>query len=372
MLLWLIFAVVTAVVIVFVAWPLARGEAADARPAGNDIAVYKDQLGEIARDRDRGLISDADAEAARSEVARRLLRAADAAPSETATDAEARTVRARFALAAAILIPALAIGLYRPLGAPELPGQPIASRPQANPRDASFAELIAKVEAQLRDHPDDVRGWDVIGPVYLRLGRYDDAADAFRRGIALKGESETRLMGLADAMVAAKGGFVSEEARKLLEKVVALNREHAGARFLLALGKEQDGKLADAARDYREILASAPAEAPWRKIISDRLAAVTGEKRPDETGPDAEQIEASRNMTPEQRAQMINSMVLGLAERLKKDGRDLQGWLRLARAYKVLGKTAEAKEAIVGARRTFAGEEKALAEITAAEKELGL
>ena len=372
MLLWLIFAALTAAAIVAIAWPLTRGEDGERHPAGNDIAVYKDQLAEIARDRERGLVSEADAQAARGEIGRRLLRAADAAPSPDASPAALHAVRARFALATAILVPLLAIGLYIPLGAPGLPGQPFASRPQANLRDASFGELIAKVEAQLRQHPDDVRGWDVIGPVYLRIGRYDDAADAFRRAIALKGETEIRLMGLADAMVAAKGGIVGEEARKLLEKVITLNREHAGARFLLALGKEQDGKLADAAKDYREILASAPPDAPWRSVITERLAGITGEKRPDEKGPDAQQIEASRNITPEQRAQMIENMVAGLADRLKKNGRDLEGWLRLARAYKVLGKTAEAKDAIAGARKAFAGEEKALSEISAAEKSLGL
>jgi cytochrome c-type biogenesis protein CcmH len=372
MLLWLVFAVLTAAVIVLVAWPLARGRAVEPSAADNDIAVYKDQLAEIARDRERGLVSEADAQAARSEVARRLIRAADAAPGDATGTAQAQTARARYALAAAILIPVVALGLYIPLGAPGLPDQPLASRLQANLRNASFGELIAKVEAQLREHPDDVRGWDVIAPVYLRIGRYEDAADAFRRAIALKGETETRLMGLADATVAAKGGIVSEEARKLLEKVIARNRAHAGARFLLALGKEQDGKLADAAKDYREILAAAPAEAPWRKIVAERLAVVTGDRRTDEKGPDAEQVEATRNMTPEQQAQMINNMVSGLAERLKKDGRDLPGWLRLARAYTVLGKTAEAKEAIVSARKAFAGEEKALAEIAAAEKELGL
>ncbi|KAB2851273.1 MAG: c-type cytochrome biogenesis protein CcmI [Hyphomicrobiaceae bacterium] len=375
MLLWLLFALLTAAVIVVVAWPLARGEGGEPRAPETDIAVYKDQIAEIARDKERGLISDTDAEAARAEVGRRLLRAADAASVSSAkvaaTDQAARR-RGRLALAIAILIPLVAIGFYLPLGAPGLPGQPVASRPHANPRDASFGELIAKVEARLRDHPEDAQGWDVIAPVYLRLGRYDDAADAFRRAIALKGETEARLMGLADATVASNGGIVSEDARKLLDKVVALNRDHPGARFLLALGKEQDGRLADAAKDYREILASAPPEAPWRRVVADRLASVTGETKPDEKGPDAEQIEATRNMTPEQRAQMIDSMVSGLADRLKKDGRDLQGWLRLARAYKVLGKIAEAKEAIANARKTFAGEEKSLAEIAAAEKELGL
>lgn len=374
---WLIFAAIIAATIVAIAWPLSRGGTATPRPAGNDAAVYKDQLAEIDRDRERGLLTDSDAEAARNEIARRLLRAKDETAATATAPSKSGPPLQQIALVAVFVVPLLAVALYRVLGAPWLPDQPFASRPQANLRDASFGELVAKVEAQLRDHPDDVRGWDVIAPVYLRLGRYEDAADAFRRAITLNGETETRLMGLADAMVAEKSGVVSDDARKLLEKVLALNREHPGARFLLALSKEQDGKIAEATKDYREILAAAPAEAPWRKIVSDRLAALTGEKRPhtkqsDEKGPDAEQIEASRTMTPEQRAQMINNMVSGLAERLKKDGRDLQGWLRLARAYKVLGKPAEAKEALLSARKAFAGEEKAISEIAEAEKSLGL
>ena len=376
MVLWLVLAVLTAVAIAALLWPLARGsDSVPAAPSG-DLAVYQDQLTELIRDQERGLISAKDVKAARTEVGRRLLRAADASAAQTssaaAPDGEKR--RGIATTVAAIAIPLLALALYLPLGAPHLPGRPYAALPRVSDAQASIADLIAKVEARLREHPEDGEGWDVIAPVYLRLGRFEDASDAYRRSLALKGETPLRLMGLAEAMVAARNGIVSEEARQLLEKVVGLVPQHVGARFLLALAKEQDGKLADAAADYRALLAAAPKDAPWRANVEGRLAiALGGGKRPpEEKGPDAEQVEAAKNMTPEQRTAMISSMVEGLAQRLKQDGRDLNGWLRLARAYSVLGKPEQARAALGRARTMFASDAKAIEEIAATEKSLGL
>src|SRR5438128_399386 len=123
MALWLVFALMTAAAIFAVLWPLGRVRTPAAE--GNDIAVYRDQLEEIARDRAAGLIGEAEAEAARVEVSRRLIAAADTM--HAASNVAGGRLRRRVAaLAALIVIPLIAAGLYLTLGSPELPGQPLA------------------------------------------------------------------------------------------------------------------------------------------------------------------------------------------------------------------------------------------------------
>src|SRR5215831_14416849 len=104
MILWLVFALMTAAAVLAVLWPLARGGAAN--PSGSDVAVYRDQLSEIERDRAAGRIADAEAEAARIEVSRRLLSAADKLSAESRQPAISASWRPRLAgLAAGIVLP---------------------------------------------------------------------------------------------------------------------------------------------------------------------------------------------------------------------------------------------------------------------------
>src|SRR5215472_13336699 len=168
MALWLLFALMTAMAMLAVLWPLAR--ARELPRSGNDLAVYRDQLAEIARDRAAGQIGEAEAEAARIEVSRRLIGAADAevfAPLPTATAAWHRRV---VAIVAIVALPLGAGALYLKIGSPDLPGQPLAAR-AAEIQDHSIEHLVGQVEAHLAANPDDARGWEVIAPVYLRLGR---------------------------------------------------------------------------------------------------------------------------------------------------------------------------------------------------------
>src|SRR5690606_4011115 len=133
-------------------------------------------------------------------------------------------------------------------------------------------DMIAKVEERLREHPDDGTGWDVIAPVYYAIGRYDDAASAYSNALRLLGESQKRLQGFANARIRAENGIVPEDAKKALERVLAMAPTAKEPRIWLALAKEQDGRLDDAAADYRALIADAPANAPWRKVLEGRLA----------------------------------------------------------------------------------------------------
>src|SRR5207247_6935660 len=104
-----------------------------------------------------------------------------------------------------------------------------------------------------------------------------------------------------------------------------LDAENVKARYYLGIAAEQDGRPAEAAAMWRAMLANAPADAPWAAFIRDEIARLAG-------GPGQDDVAAASELSTEQRTVMIRSMVERLAERLNRDGSDLEGWLRLVRS----------------------------------------
>ncbi len=347
MILWVIFALMTAAAILAVVRPLGRSRPAAA--GGSDLAVYKDQLQEIDSDRANGLIGDAEAEAARLEISRRLLAAAEA-PGAAGAVAKGAPGSGRKPLAASIALLVLTLvplGLYIALGAPNIPGEPAFARVPTPKGHESIASLVSQVEARLAASPNDGVGWEVIAPVYARLGRFDDAVKARKQALLLNGATARREADLGEAETAAANGVVTAEARAAFEHAVALDPKEAKARYFLALAAEQDGRNDEAAALWRSMLADAPAGAPWVGLVREALGRVAGETAAS-NDPSTADILAAADMSADARRDMIHTMVARLADRLHADGADVEGWLRLVRAYVVLGDRdkAEAKRAL--------------------------
>jgi cytochrome c-type biogenesis protein CcmH len=350
--LWLIFIVMTAAAIFAVLWPLSRR--AGQSFARTEIAVYRDQLEEIERDRAAGLIGTGEAEAARIEVSRRLLAAADSDTQAPVAAAAPLWRRRAVALIALIALPVGAAILYLALGSPHLSGALVASRPNVPIEQRSIESLVGQVESHLERNPEDGRGWEVLAPVYLRIGRFDDAVKARRNALRLLGANATREADLGEALTAAAGGIVTADAKAAFERAAAIDPSDIRIAFYKGLAAEQDGQKAEAVRVWTELLARAPADAPYRELIAASLARL--DPKGEAPGPTAEDMAAAQNLSPEQRTAMVRGMVERLAERLKNDGSDLDGWRRLVRAYMVLGEADNAKSAAAAARKALSGD----------------
>jgi cytochrome c-type biogenesis protein CcmH len=271
MTLWLVFALMTAAAILAVLWPYARGKVAVR--SGSDVAIYRDQLDEIERDRAAGLIGKPEAEAARVEVSRRLLAAADAAEAVKSSDAKpAPWHRRAVAVAALLLLPAGASALYLSLGSPEIPAMPLASRLNAPPEQHSTEAMVAQVEAYLESNPENGNGWEVLAPIYLRFGRYQDAVKAWRNTIRLLGATADREAYLGEALVAEANSRVTPEAKAAFERAVAIDPKVISARFYLGLAAEQDGQREQAVKIWNDLIATAPAGAHWVEFVREALA----------------------------------------------------------------------------------------------------
>lgn len=356
--LWILFAVVTAAALALVLHPLmtARGGAA---PSQDEADFYRAQLAEIERDVARGLLTQEDAESARLEAARRLIAAAPAGAAAAPAGGGARKA---VAVAIVVLAPLVAVGLYLQLGSPGRPDMPLAARVTDDPAKMDVMTAVAKVEEHLRRNPGDGRGYETLAPVYMRLDRPRDAARAWGEAIRLLGETPDRLAALAEAQIFLSQGVVTAETRQLLEKSLAGDPTEQRALYYSGLAAEQDGDKSKAIGLYEKLLAGAPPGHGGLDGVRRRIASLKGE----------DPAAAIAAMPKEQQTASIRAMVEGLAQRLSENGQDRQGWVRLVRAWSVLGETDKAKAALADARKALAADPEAIGELAALARELGI
>lgn len=362
MMIWIIFAAMTGAAVFALLWPLGRGRVTGFADAADAASLYRSQLDEIERDVGRALIQPAEAQAARAEAARRLLRATDeAADAPGETEFSLRRRRASSALALSC-VPLLALLVYGAFGSPNQPDQPLSARLQTDPSQQDFAMSLARIETHLAGNPGDGRGWSVLAPVYLRLERYDDAVRAFANAIRNGADGAEMQAGLGEARIMAAGGVVTAEARENLAEAVKRDAGNARARFFLAIGKEQDGDRPGAIAALKTLLADAPPGAPWTGAVRQRLEALG----------DTDARKAIADLPAADQQAAIRGMVEGLAARLKTSGGSAEEWQRLIRSQAVLGEKPAARETLALAKSRLEGDAAAIAGLDRLASELEL
>lgn len=371
MLFWISAAALTVVACVAVLAPFVRAGIRTARDSAYDLEVYKDQLGEIERERAAGLIGGEEADQARAEIGRTILKISSA-DTATARGSSARFVRLA-GLAAVLAVPLVSWSLYAALGSPDMADQPLAERLQRNPADSTVDELVARAELHLRDNPSDARGWEVLAPIYMRQGRFTEARDAWRNAIRLSGSSAAREAGLGEALAGEAGGVVTAEATEAFRRALALAPADPRSRFFLATALAQEGKLREAADAWRELASSLPANSPWQGAVEAAISqANAGLSSGKGNGPTEADIAAAEEMSSEDRLQMIEGMVAALDEKLRREPGDAESWRRLIRSYVVLGKTDDARSALERAKTGLEADPAQLRAVTEFAAGLGI
>jgi len=340
--------------------------------AEHDLEVFRAQLKELEREVEAGLIAVGEAEAARTEIKRRMLRADAARAAGPGTDG--RGARVVTATVVALAVPAAALGLYLALGQPGTPSVPFAERAKAPAAGADtlpdVETMVARLEQRLAENPDDLRGWLVLGRSSFVLGRFERAVEAYDRALELGGDEAALQSAKGEALVMAAEGTVSEAARAAFERSLALGSKDPRASFYLAMAKEQVGDMRGALDDLGALLRAAPADAPWFGEVRQHAAQLAAnlDVDPDTVlppareeatsarggGPSAEDAQAAARMSDEERLATIRGMVGNLAARLEETPDDLTGWRMLARSYSILG---ESEKAVAAFRRVLALDE---------------
>lgn len=376
MIFWVVAVALTLCASLAVLLPLTGRSREVAAAADHDLEVYRDQLAELDRDVARGAIPLAEAEQARAEIGRRIIRIGRSEKNEAqlTTSATGPLVR-RVSAAAVLTVPLVSWGLYAGIGSPDLPSQPLAARLQKNPAQSTVDELVARAESHLAANPNDGRGWDVLAPIYVRMQRYSDAAAAYRHAIRLLGSTAARQSGLGEALANAAQGMVTADAQAAFEVARSLDPANPKANFYLALALAQEGRKDDAKAAWQAMFAELPSSSPWRQVVAQALAQ-TGENQAGDAGkmePTGEAAaDAAASMSEEDRNAMIETMVAGLDERLRNDPLDEDGWMKLMRSYLVLGRKEQAEGALKRGVEAFGGESEQARKLAAFGESLGL
>jgi cytochrome c-type biogenesis protein CcmH len=299
--------------------PLLRSRTASAGRLDGELAIYRDQLAEIERERAAGTLPESEAAAARIEVERRILAAGDQPPPAARTDA---TLHKVLPPVLALAIPLLALGLYLQTGRPGLPAAPFAAgQPPPASVDEPFSveKLLAAARARLAAQPDDPEALSALG----------------------------------EALTLEANGTVTRPAVESFNKALAAQPDDPRALYYLGLHEVQSGDSRAALARWRALLAKSPPDAPFLPMLRAEIERVAKAANIDVPPmppssmpqPSREQQDAMAAMTPEQRQQAIRGMVEGLAAKMRENPQDRAGWLRLANAWKVLGENGSAADA---------------------------
>jgi len=226
-----------------------------------------------------------------------------------------------------------------------------------DPEDALSSDakrMIEAVEERLVENPQDARGWDALGQTYLGTSQPEKAIDAFTRALDIE-ETPERLMNLAEARFIASGLNKDPEAIAIMANLFQNGMNDFRLRYYLGIQAIRDREMGAARALLRDMFVQENSSAPWFGGALSRLDAELQRMgadredigvRPLVNGPTQDDINAAQSMTPSEQRAMIEGMVAQLAGRLNDNPTDVSGWVRLIRAYGVLGQFDDAQNAI--------------------------
>lgn len=398
---WAITFLIAAAVALPLLAAVLRGRGSGMDGAASDVAVYRDQLKEVDRDLARGVLTEAEAEAVRVEVSRRLLEADRRRDEAKASGGGARGIAAGLVVIGILgggwaLYDRIGAAGYRDLpmearlaaideaaasrisqleaeelAAPNLPLPPVA--------DPSFMDLMEKLREAVAKRPDDAQGLALLAENEARLGDFVAAREAQMRLLDLKGDRATpgELQMAIDIHVFAAGGYVSPEAETLIRRLLTVAPEDGAGRYYAGLMLAQNGRPDRAFPIWRRLLEQGPQNAPWVPVIRNEIAALARDAGVDYAptalpGPSASDMAAAEQMSEGERQEMIRGMVEGLSARLASQGGTAEEWARLITALGVLGETERAETILAEARQAFWDDAAGLDQIEAAADRAGL
>ncbi len=390
---WIVAGAMAVAAAAALALPLFRNRVGEASPAEFDLEVYHDQIAELERDRERGVLTQAEMEAARNEIARRILAADARLEAQTGQQAARDGGKARsvgvsvLAIALAVMVPLGAVFLYLEVGQPGRPDMPLSTRTDlaVGSQDDGLGRMIAELERAAEGDPGNADAWMNLGLAYKRMQRFGESAEALRKAFALRPATPMLNSEFGESLLLAAQGTVTPEARAAFEAVLAEEPNDIRARHYLALGDYQSGRTQAALDRWAALIAISPADAPWLDVVSEHLAQAAedlgldvADVMPDPLPPadrgglTAKQHEELQSMSPEEREATVRNMVEGLEARLAENPMDMEGWVQLIRTYSVMDDRDAAQAALDRALEVFAAAPFPKQRLASLGKELGL
>lgn len=379
---WILGFLVCIVIIILIVRSIIVPHELDIGVASKDLLIYKDQLIEVEKDLEKGILNKIESDAARIEVSRRILLADKRSKSENTITKNPKILSRLVTATIFLFILIGTFSTYAYIGNPTLKDMPLKSRlaqaqenrsnrisqenaellvPDENieaPDD--YLDLVSKLRSAMQDRPNDMQGLRLLALHEFRLGKYRSARKAHTQIINILGNKATAkdFVDFAEVMIVATNGYVSPEAETTLRRALELTPNDGRARYYSGLSMAQNGRPDVALRLWENLLNEGPENAPWIPLIKDQIidiARLAGVNLSEDQlpGPNSEQIDSAKNMSDQERMEMIQGMVTSLSNRLANEGGSVNEWARLIRALGVLGETTSASNIWKEAQNVF-------------------
>ena len=246
--------------------------------------------------------------------------------------------------------------------------------PTVSPSAAS--DPLTTLEARVKDQPDDGEAWSALAGAYYETGRFDEAVTAYDAAVRLAPQRAALWSGRGEARVmASPRDPMPAAAAADFEQALVRDPRDPRARYFLAVKLDLAGDHAGAIDRWLGLLADTPSGAVWeadlrrtieqagkinRIEVTKRLAAVRpppplagsglpAPVLPNVAGPSAEDIKRASALRPAEQREMAEGMTARLAEKLKRDPANVDGWIMLIRSRINLGQMDQARAALKAA-----------------------
>ena len=205
---WIAAGALTLLVVAALAAPML-GRNRTAPRFGQDaanVALYRDQLAELERDRAQGVLSEEQFEQARTELGQRLL-------AEVPVDAEAHAPGPHAAggawrYVALAAIPIVAVLTYLVLGVPDaLESGKLSTQEASGGHAQNLAQLVERLAARLEKNPQDAEAWMLLARSRQMLGQPAEAVRALVKAIELEPRAAPLCADLADMLAASANAY---------------------------------------------------------------------------------------------------------------------------------------------------------------------
>lgn len=242
------------VVAAFILPPLWLGRRAPGARAGRqqaNLAIFRDQLTELERERREGALADGDFEQARRELQRRLLEEVE--PAADAPPPDAHAPSRKTAIAILVLLPIVAVVAYGMLGKPQaLDPRQTAAQPKMTPEQIDA--MVAKLAERMQANPDDLQGWLMLARSYKTLNRYEEAAAAYGKAEKVINDDPELLASYAETIAMASGQGLTGKAAQLIERALKLDPQQPHALFLAGAAAMEAGDTEKAIAYWEALL----------------------------------------------------------------------------------------------------------------------
>lgn len=365
MTIWILFIGFFLLALALVLMPVFRFRAQAPQRYNKSIAVYKAQLEELIADQNNGVLNDSEVASARLEIERRLLRLADSqgrpqgatGPSTDTTGASAGLL----AVAVTIVLVLSAV-FYLSNGRPAMPDfvlkdqdHSVARRAEMDTASPEKIKEVADLEAHLIDNPTNAKAWRALGQYQSDLRNKPASAKAYQRWYELERDNIDAAVIYAESLIIFSEGRVGPAALLVLNRARTLQPRNPGVRHYLALANYQSGNIAEALAGWKDLEAESKPGVPWLRQLRRWIAQAEQDlglpssvAQAPAPGPalSAEERAAIKDMSADERADMIKGMVARLQAKMDENPENIEGWFRLAKAYSVLGQRADAVTAL--------------------------